>query len=216
MRNTISALLLLLAVSLPAAYTQNVGRDNGIAVGQFPDAAFCTSTGLAASDGTQNRAGACSSTPQGAVPNVNRMVSTIITKPKNAETIDAKKEMVVVVDMRNLETGFFDDPQKDYYMQPQTLNNAGIIQGHQHITIQQMGSTQRALDATKFVFFKGLNDQAKDGRSLSVAVPPGTFKQNGLHRICSMSGTNAHQPPIMPVAQRGAQDDCIRINVTGA
>jgi hypothetical protein len=31
-----------------------------------------------------------------------------------------------------------------------------------------------------------------------------------------MTGTNSHQPVIMPVAQRGAQDDCIRVNVINA
>ncbi|RKO87433.1 hypothetical protein BDK51DRAFT_24702, partial [Blyttiomyces helicus] len=99
---------------------------------------------------------------------------------------------------------------------PQTLNAQGIVQGHQHITIQQLTSTQAAPDAQVFAFFKGLNDQALDGRTLAVNVPAGTFKTDGLYRICSMSGGDGHAPTIMPVAQRGAQDDCIRINVQNA
>jgi hypothetical protein len=61
------------------------------------------------------------------------------------------------------------------------------------------------------VFFKGLNDPAVDG-TLSVVIPAGTLPV-GLLRICSISGSESHQPVVMPVAQRGSQDDCIRVEV---
>ncbi|KAI9089642.1 hypothetical protein DFS34DRAFT_638984 [Phlyctochytrium arcticum] len=193
-------------------------RENNFPVNQFPAAGFCASLapGTPPSDGSQIRSGSCSSTPQGAIPSVDRMISALIIAPQNAASVSAKDNLTVSVDLRNLDTGFFADPQAKYYLQPQTLNGAGVVQGHSHITIQTLDSTTRALDATKFVFFKGLNEQSADGRTLSVTVPAGSFKVNGPHRICAMAGTNAHQPPVMPVAQRGAQDDCIRITVTDA
>jgi len=35
----------------------------------------------------------------------------------------------------------------------------------------------------------------------------------GLYRCCTMASSFAHTPVIMPVAQRGSQDDCIRFTV---
>ena len=62
---------------------------------------------LAPSDGTQNRNGACSSTPQGAIPNVNNMVSTIITNPASGATVDRGLPIVVSLDTANLALGNF-------------------------------------------------------------------------------------------------------------
>ncbi len=112
----------------------------------------------------------------------------------------------------NLDTGFFSEPSSEYYAAPQQLNQNGMIKGHQHITVQRLKGGRGALDAKTFDFFKGLNDQSADGRTLSVTIPAGTLR-NGDYRICSITGTLTHQPVIMPVAQRGSQDDCIRIKV---
>ncbi|KAI8919461.1 hypothetical protein DFJ77DRAFT_454315 [Powellomyces hirtus] len=213
--------LLLLATALCASGLVNAQADpptriTEVPIVQFAPAPFCAVSNMAAGDGTQIRGGSCSSTALGAIPSVNSMVSTVITTPKSGADVRADQDILVAVDMVNLDTGFFADPQLNYNKQPQTLNRQGQIQGHQHITVQNLASTTTAPDASKFVFFKGLNNQAPNGRTLTVTIPKGTFTTNGLHRVCSMSGTNAHQPPLMPVAQRGAQDDCIRINVTGA
>ncbi|KAJ3157407.1 hypothetical protein HDU86_003298 [Geranomyces michiganensis] len=192
------------------------GRVTAQPITQFSPSPFCAAANMLPSDGTQIRVGSCSSTAMGAIPSTDNMVSTIITNPAFGATVDASVDMVVAIDMVGLDTGFFSDPQLTYNKQPQTLNGNGIIQGHQHVTIQPLTNTNAAPDSTKFVFFKGLNDQSKDGRSLTVTVPKGTFTTNGLHRICTMSGVNAHQPPLMPVAQRGSQDDCIRVTVKNA
>ncbi|KAJ3120990.1 hypothetical protein HK098_004079 [Nowakowskiella sp. JEL0407] len=188
---------------------------NGNNFKPFPENNFCKKSGQAEANGSQNKQGACSSTPQGSIPSVDKMVSTLIIQPDDGATIDAAKDNTVTIAMNNLQTGFFDDPQKQYYLFPQTLNDQGIIQGHQHITVQKMNG-KNVLDAKIFAFFKGLNAASKDGKTLSVTIPKGTLLQNGKHRICSLSGTFSHQPVIMPVAQRGAQDDCIRVNVVNA
>ena len=92
------------------------------------------------------------------------------------------------------------------------MNEDGIIQGHQHVVVQKMDEAKGPLDPSKFDFFKGL-DQNPDAKTndLSVKVEKGLTA--GEYRICTITGTVSHQPVIMPVAQRGAQDDCIRINV---
>ncbi|KAI8827163.1 uncharacterized protein EV422DRAFT_512867 [Fimicolochytrium jonesii] len=204
------------AAAPPAAKPEPATRITEVPITQFATAPFCGASNLTPSDGTQIRTGACSSTALGAIPDVSKMVSTIITSPANLAVIDATKDTLVAVDMLNLDTGFFADPNKHYNQQPQTLNRNGITQGHQHISVQPLVSGTAAPDPTKFAFFKGLNDESKNGKTLTVTIPAGTFKTNGVHRMCSMSGTDAHQPPIMPVTQRGPQDDCIRVTVQNA
>ncbi|KAJ3126998.1 hypothetical protein HK098_006889 [Nowakowskiella sp. JEL0407] len=194
--------------------TKIPGKVDGNDIKPFSTVQFCKDSGQSSSDGSQNKAGACSSTPQGQIPSVDKMVSTLIIAPDYGDTIDASKNNTVTIAFQNLDTGFFDDPQKQYYLVPQTLNDQGIIEGHQHITVQKLQGTA-VLDAKVFAFFKGLNEPSGDG-TLSVTIPAGTIKENGEFRICSLSGTFSHQPVIMPVAQRGAQDDCIRVFVENA
>lgn len=38
----------------------------------------------------------------------------------------------------------------------------------------------------------------------------------GNYRVCTMSSASNHQPVLMPVAQRGAQDDCTKFTIGGA
>jgi hypothetical protein len=113
-----------------------------------------------------------------------------------------------------MNTGFFDDPAKEYYQFPQTLDKDGFIQGHSHVTIQKLESENEAPDARVFAFFKGLNERAQNN-ILSVVV--GSAEKAGLdpgyYRACTMTSSFAHQPTLMPVAQRGAQDDCVRFTV---
>ncbi|KAJ3209092.1 hypothetical protein HK099_008592 [Clydaea vesicula] len=188
---------------------------NGNQVGNLNNKPFCDQfPQLEIGDGTQNRQGQCSLTIQGAVPSFDQMVSTMITSPGNGEVVDPNTDFTISVDTQNLQTGFFSDAQNLYYVQGQGLNADGIIFGHQHVTVQAMDANNlQAADPRVFSFFKGLNDVAGDGRTLSVVVPAGTLKNDGLYRICSITGSHTHQPVIMPVAQRGSQDDCIRIEV---
>lgn len=62
----------------------------------------------------------------------------------------------------------------------------------------------------EFVFFKGINDAGNQGllkATVDKGLPPGNY------RLCSMSSASNHQPVLIPVAQRGAQDDCVRFVV---
>jgi len=171
---------------------------------------FCKGSGLTIADGTQIKQPNCVSLEIGEIPSVNNMVSALIVNPKNGQAIKRNTPFNVDTKVANLATGFFSDPAVDYYQIQQTLDGNGVIQGHSHITIQKLNGNN-VLDPRVFAFFKGLNDPAKGG-VLSVTVTEG-LPQRGQYRICTMNSSNSHQPVVMPVAQRGAQDDCIRINV---
>jgi transcription initiation factor TFIID subunit 15 len=60
------------------------------------------------------------------------------------------------------------------------------------------------------VFFKGVDNAAKDGK-VSVDVTGGL--PSGFYRVCTLSSASNHQSVLMPVAQRGAQDDCTKFSV---
>jgi hypothetical protein len=171
---------------------------------------FCQDSKLTPADGTQLKQPNCVSLEIGEIPGVNQMVSALIVNPKNGQAIKRNTAFTVSAKVANLATGFFSDPAVDYYQIQQTLDGNGVIQGHSHITIQKLNGNN-VLDARVFAFFKGLNDPAVNG-VLSVEVTNG-LPQKGQYRICTMNSSNSHQPVVMPVAQRGAQDDCIRINV---
>ncbi|KAG5461539.1 MAG: hypothetical protein BJ554DRAFT_6246, partial [Olpidium bornovanus] len=174
---------------------------------------FCAGSGQTLADGTQIPTGVCSSLPQGQIPSVEKMVSSIITSPENGDVIPAGSSFDVAVTVSNLNTGFFTKADVEYYTQPQSLNEDGVIRGHTHITIQNLGDGQTPPNAKDKAFFKGLNDKADGNGGLSVNVPADTIKEPGQYRICSMASSFSHQPVVMPVAQRGSQDDCIRVTV---
>ncbi|KAI8912395.1 hypothetical protein BC831DRAFT_377789, partial [Entophlyctis helioformis] len=162
-------------------------------------------------NGTQLKTGgrSCSSTPMGLIPDVSKMVSTIIVEPKAGSTIDASVENKVRIDIVNMVAGFFNLANEQYYLAPQTLNpQLGTAEGHQHITVQKMEPGARtAPDPKVFAFFKGINNAATDPekRSLEAVIPPNALKEQGTYRICSITGADAHQPLLMPVLRRGPQ-----------
>uniref|UniRef100_A0A1D1XHB1 Glycosyltransferase 25 family member n=1 Tax=Anthurium amnicola TaxID=1678845 RepID=A0A1D1XHB1_9ARAE len=179
-----------------------------------PNPLICNQSKLTKANGKQNKTPGdggrtCSTTQLGEIPDVTKMTTTLIVSPRNGQKIKAGQVFTVSIKMANIETGNFDDPDNQYYTFAQQLNKQGFIKGHNHVTIQSLTGDQPP-DAQKFDFFKGLNDPAVNG-VLSVQVNPGLTP--GLKRICTMSASFAHTPLIMPVAQRGSQDDCIRVLV---
>lgn len=172
---------------------------------------FCLRSGQALADGTQNRGGSCSSTPQGSIPATNKMVSTLILEPKNGAVLRANTPIGIKVRTSNMDLGFFDEPNTQYYANPQTLNSQGLIEGHQHVVIQRINDPQTPMNAEVFEFFKGLDSQPDANNDLTTTLDEGL--PAGTYRLCSLTGTRSHQPVIMPVAKRGAQDDCIRFSV---
>ena len=153
----------------------------------------------------------------GDIPATTNMVSTIITNPAPGDNLAANQDFNVKLQVANLNAGVFTNPDVTYYTAPQQLdpNNKNII-GHVHVTIQTLGDNlapQAAPDASTFVFFKGIDDAGDGNGGLQAAVAGGL--PAGNYRVCTMSAAMNHQPVTMPVAQRGAQDDCTKFTVGG-
>ncbi|KAM3498245.1 hypothetical protein MY10362_008425 [Beauveria mimosiformis] len=175
---------------------------------------FCQ--GKTLTNGAQVREGSCNGIVMGNIPAVEKMVSSVFVQPQNGDNLPPNVEFDIQVQMDNIELGIFTNATSNYYSAPQDTNGEGLIIGHTHVTVQDTGrdlNPQQPLDPEKFAFFKGIND-AGNGRglvntTLAGGLPPGNY------RMCTMvSGAN-HQPVLMPIAQRGAQDDCIRVTVGG-
>lgn len=183
------------------------GLPNGISqVAPFPQAPFCASSGLASATGAQFKTGrGCVSTPQGNIPAASKMRSTLIIQPEDGAELDAAQSHTVLLASRNVDSGFFSDPDTQYYVIPQTLLN-GVTQGHVHVAMQLLDG--KVPDPQVTAFFLGVNTA---GQSLSAVVPAGTITAPGVYRICTITGAAGHQPALSPIQERGPQDDCIRV-----
>jgi hypothetical protein len=195
--SSISKLLVIIAIL--AAYVTIVFAASG--TDPFSGNNVCDISDKAPGDGTQNQNGSCVSTVMGEIPDAKHMVSTVILFPKNNDVIEANTTFTIRTKTKNLKAGFFDDPAKQYYIFPQTLDENGIIQGHSHVTVQKIEDEDEPLDPTIFAFFKGLNDPADGKGELTALVDKGL--PAGNYRLCTMVSSFAHQPVLMPVAQRG-------------
>ncbi|KAK0703474.1 hypothetical protein B0T26DRAFT_657300 [Lasiosphaeria miniovina] len=168
---------------------------------------FCK--GQTLTNGLQQKQGSCNGIVMGKIPANTKMVSTVITNPKNNDVVQENQTFNINLQIANLAAGSFTNATSTYYSAPQDLNGAGLIIGHTHVTVQDTGASLNPttpLDAQQFVFFKGIND-AGDGKGGLSAVVTGGLPA-GNYRVCTMSSASNHQPVLMPVAQRGSQEDC--------
>lgn len=153
----------------------------------------------------------------GKIPSVDRMVSSIFVEPQNGQVMNPGQAFKLRARILNLAAGSFTNSTSTYYAAPQDLNADGMVIGHAHFTVQDMGATlnpQLPLDPTKFTIFKALNDAGDGAGLLSASVDNGL--PMGNYRACTLVAAANHQPVLMPVAQRGAQDDCVRFTVKDA
>ncbi|CAI2186165.1 2798_t:CDS:1, partial [Funneliformis geosporum] len=152
---------------------------------------------LGQANGQQIFTGICSNTPQGEIPKVENMPSTLITFPENGAKIKIGCPFKVQVHSTNIEFGFFSDPVFTYNAFPQALNDKGQIKGHQHVTIQFLGDkkNKNPPNAQIFNFFKGLNDKSNNGK-LETLVDVGLPKV-GLYRICTILSSFSHQSVVL-------------------
>lgn len=153
----------------------------------------------------------------GKIPATTNMISAIITNPQPGQAMTADQTFNISVQLSGLSAGSFTNAASTYYSAPQDLDAAGQVIGHTHVTVQDLGDSltpSSPPDATKFAFFKGIND-AGNGQGLLQAVVTGGLPA-GNYRVCTMTSSSNHQPVLMPVAQRGAQDDCQKFTVAAS
>ncbi|ORY67312.1 uncharacterized protein BCR38DRAFT_482936 [Pseudomassariella vexata] len=176
---------------------------------------FCD--GQTLTNGLQQSQGSCNGIVMGKMPSQDRMVSAILQNPQHNDNLEENQDFDIQIQMANLAAGTFTNPDETYYAAPQDLDGSGQVIGHTHVVIQDLGNSMnptQALDATQFAFFKGINDAGNGNGLLSATVTGGL--PAGNYRVCSMTGAGNHQPVLMPVAQRGAQDDCNKFTVGAA
>ncbi|KUJ13648.1 uncharacterized protein LY89DRAFT_144489 [Mollisia scopiformis] len=176
---------------------------------------FCS--GQTLTNGLQVKQGSCNGIVMGKIPSTANMISGIITSPKPGENIAANKDFTISIQTKGLTAGSFTNAAATYYSAPQDLASNGQVIGHTHLTVQDLGNSLQpttAPDPTAFVFFKGVNDAGNNKGLLSATVTGGL--PAGNYRVCSMTSSSNHQPVLMPVAQRGAQDDCQKFTVGAA
>lgn len=173
-------------------------------------------SGKTLTNGLQITTGSCNGIPMGDIPAKTAMVSSVIVFPQTGKTVASGTTFNISVQTANLDAGSFTNADATYYAAPQKLVG-GKVQGHTHVTVQDLGSSLNptaALDATQFAFFKGIND-AGNGQGLLQAVVTGGLPA-GNYRVCTLASASNHQPVLMPVAQRGSADDCTKFVVVGS
>ncbi|KAL5343449.1 hypothetical protein BJX70DRAFT_394012 [Aspergillus crustosus] len=160
--------------------------------------------------------GSCNGIVMGDIPSEQNMVSTIITYPFPGQILQANIPFFVKFRTTNLISGSVTNPNNTLYSAPQTLQD-GMVVGHVHITIQSLGDGEAnpgsvtPPDPNDTVFFQTVFGEADQNNVFSVAVIEGL--SHGYYRACTMAAASNHQPVVMPVVERGAQDDCQKFRV---
>ncbi|KAK4935071.1 hypothetical protein LTR10_023803 [Elasticomyces elasticus] len=172
---------------------------------------FCS--GKTLTNGLQVTAGSCNGIVMGDIPSNQNMISSMLIFPAPGQDLDANTAFSVTVQTQNLVAGSFTDATHTYYSAPQALEGGNIV-GHTHISIQDLGNSLAPTtppDPKTFAFFKGINDGGNGQGLLAANVTAGL--PAGFYRVCTMTSASNHQPVLMPVAQRGPQDDCQKFTV---
>ncbi|PHH74864.1 hypothetical protein CDD80_2773 [Ophiocordyceps camponoti-rufipedis] len=177
---------------------------------------FCDGKDL--TDGLQNKQGSCNPIPMGDIPAENKMISTVFTFPQACQALPPNQAFTIKAVCANIVLGVFTNATSTYYTAPVQVNDRGLVIGHVHFSVQDLGQVanpQAPPDPRKFAFFKGVNDKGQDlGNDLTLAsaeVADGL--PAGCYRVCSLTSAANHQCANMPVAQRGSGDDCQRFSV---
>lgn len=170
---------------------------------------------LPLTNGKQITTGSCNTAPIGVIPGVNALPSAKFQNPPNGGNIPtANTAFNVVLNVKNLKLGNFANAKNNYFAAPQQVGNDGLIIGHTHVVIELLSSLDQTTptDATKFAFFKGVNDA---GTGTQVTVPVTAGLAAGPYRMCTINTSTNHVPVIGPIAQHGSFDDCSYFTVGG-
>ncbi|KAJ7037545.1 hypothetical protein C8F04DRAFT_1393733 [Mycena alexandri] len=176
---------------------------------------FCVPTlkNLPITNGLQITTGSCNPTPIGQIPSTANIPSAKFQSPTNGATLKANTPFNITLQAKNIQLGKFTNAAKTYFANPQTLNAQGQIIGHTHIVIEAVDSlaSTAVTDATKFLFFKGINDAADAQGNVQATVAAGL--PAGTYRMGTIMSSATHQPVIVPIAQHGICDDVIYMTI---
>ncbi|KAL4990975.1 hypothetical protein BDW68DRAFT_174419 [Aspergillus falconensis] len=169
-------------------------------------------------NGKSSEKGSCNGIVMGDIPSDKNMVSTIITFPLPGQLLLAHTPFVIEFRTSNLNAGSVTNPNSTLYSAPQALQDGNVV-GHVHVTIQSLFDYRNDKlenygvppDPAKFVFFKTVFGEGDALNGFSVNVSEGL--PVGFYRVCTMAAASNHQPVVMPVVERGAQDDCQKFRV---
>ena len=176
---------------------------------------WCATLNLPLSNGSQIKSGFCNPAPMGAIPSTSNMPSAKFVSPSNLAVIPANTTFQVALAIQGLETGFFVNPDTNYYTAPQQLDmTTGKVMGHSHVVIEKLDNlTQsRPTDPTKFAFFVGLSTKADKNGLLYTNVTGGL--PEGVYRMASTVVAMNHQPVLVAVVKRGFLDDAIYVSLS--
>ncbi|KID65236.1 fungal transcriptional regulatory protein, partial [Metarhizium hybridum] len=155
------------------------------------------------------------------IPEVDRMVSTLIYHPETEQNFDTNTAFSVDLTISNL---FLVDNIMPY-ADPQRLDPAtGQVRGHVYVVIQKAAGGSGALLGDDSVVYSarvpgwGNNMVYTSGGAmktmnrLSVEVDGG-LHEPGRYRVCTVATAENLQRVMMPSVTRGPQDDCIWFTV---
>lgn len=217
--------LTLLSSLVAPNFAQNGQNVNTSLAGEFPSLTstnnfinFCaTLSNLPITNGQQIKGGSCNPAPMGAIPSTSNMPSAKFVSPNNLAVLPANTTFQVTLAMKGIQTGFFVNPDTNYFSAPQQIDpTTGQIQGHAHIVIEALQSLTQTTptDPNKFAYFLGLNSKADAKGQLHANItgglPEGTYKMSTI--VTAMN----HQPVLVAVAQHGALDDQIYFTVAAS
>lgn len=146
------------------------------------------------------------------------MISTLISFPLPGEVFPPMRPFTIKFKASNLVAGSVTNPNSTFLSAPQSLRDGKVV-GHFHVVIQSLAGYIRSdgqnftlpPDPTKFVFFHTFFDAGDGKGGFSVDVPEGL--PIGSYRVCTMAAASNHQPVLMPIVERGPQDDCQKFYV---
>jgi transcription initiation factor TFIID subunit 15 len=147
----------------------------------------------------------------GQIPSTANMPSSKFIFPKNFDILKANQSFTIQMAVKNLETGNFANPDKNYFSAPQQVNANGTVAGHSHFVIQEVANYTDTipLDPQKFAFFSAVNTPANNG---VVSVNCTTGLPVGIYRMASINTATNHQPVLVPIAQHGSLDDMVYVS----
>lgn len=92
----------------------------------------------------------------GDIPAVGAQPACKFVFPTNGANIEPNTNFTAQMAIENLDTGFFVNPNTNYFAAPQQLSSSGAIQGHSHIVIQAVNGIDdtNIADPQKFAYFK--------------------------------------------------------------